>query len=479
MNFLKHIATKVMVAFAAIAFGISCNNGEVELNGNFSLEIAIEDISETSAKVKVTHNGQKSDSWYGLLTTDMTTEESALVKSVVKEYLMGEGKEGLHSSNRYIELLEGLTPGTEYRYIAFGMSERGATYGSIASTSFSTPDYGEIDTELMQYNNSWLVQYTGAGTLYEQPFDHIVSVLSNDQNPYAITIVEADKYNPEGLMQLATELRDAMVEYIDYYNSANGTAYRFADLLYTGNAADAFELDAGAYRAVVLGYTYTGEISGLYAISEPFEAKMPLASEAYKSWLGTWTVIGANSVESIISLKTDKTNKSCLMTGWEGFEQWPVRVDYESSLNSMFFSSQLVAQDVQVTSTQRGDIYFLGGDKEGYYYSNDEGDYEIAIAGILDDGVRAIVRYGVNMPNYPKFTQMFYMAKIGEDYYSLTDESEIPTFISAMTPGAKPKALSPVAKGVKISALHNKLTALRTPLEHHYRLTPIPRERIK
>jgi hypothetical protein len=471
--------SKVMVAVAAIAFSIGCENDGVELNGDFTLDIAIEDVTETSAKVKVTHNGDKGNSWYGLLTTDITSEESALVKSIVKDYLMDEGKEGLHSSNRYIELIENLTPCTEYRYIAFGMTTEGKTYGQIASTTFTTLDYGKVDTELMQYNNSWLVQYTGAGTLYEQPFDHIVSVLSNDQNPYAITVVEADKYDPEGLMQLATDLRDAINEYIDYYNSANGTAYRFADMLFTGNASDAFDLEAGEYRAVVLGYTYTGEVSGLYAVSEPFEAKMPLASEAYKSWLGTWTVIGANSVESIIELKVDKANKSCLMTGWEGFEQWPVKVDYESSLNSMFFSSQLVATDVQVTSTQRGDIYFLGGDKDGYFYSNDEGDYEIAIAGILDDGVRAIVRYGVNMPNYPKFTQMFYMAKIGEDYYTLSEESEIPTFISAMTPGAKPKALSAVVEGVKTPAMRNKFTALRTPLERNYRLTRVPRERIK
>lgn len=439
MNFLKHIAMMAMMAFAAIAICIGCDNEGVSVNGNFNASITIENITETTAKVKVIHNGEKSDSWYGLLTQDLETDEATLVKNTVKAYLMGEGIEGLHSSNRYVELIEGLTPGSAYRYIVFGMTEKGATYGKIASATFSTLDYGEVDTELMKYNDSWLVQYTGAGTLYEQQYDHIISVLSNDQNPYTITIVEADKYNPEGLMQLATDLREAMIEYIDYYNSANGTSYSFADLLYTGNGADAFDLDAGEYRAVVLGYTYTGEISGLYAVSEPFEAKMPIASEAYKSWLGTWTITGANNVESIIELTAGKPNRDYYMTGWEGFKQWPVKVDYESSLNSIFFSSQLVAEDVQVTETQRGDIYFFGGDKDGYYYSNDEGDYEIAIGGILDDGMRAIVRYGVNMPNYPKFTQMFYMAKIEGKYYTLSEESEIPTFISAMMPGAKPK----------------------------------------
>ena len=477
MKFLNSMLSKVMVAVAAIAFGAGCENEGIGLNGNFALEIVVEDITETSAKVKVTHNGEKNDTWFGLLTEDLESEAETLVRQTVKEYLLGEKHENLHTSSRYVEVLEGLTPGTDYRYIAFGMTAKGQTFGNIASTTFSTPDYGKVDTELMHYNDSWLVQYTGAGTLYEQQFDHIISVLSNDQNPYTITVVEADKYAPEGLMQLATDLREAMIEYINYYNSANGTSYKFADLLYTGNGADAFDLEPGEYRAVVLGYTYTGEPSGLYAVSESFSVQPPVASEAYKSWLGTWTIVGANNVESIIELTADKANRTCYMTGWEGFSQWPVKVDYESSLNSMFFSSQLVAEDVQVTASQRGDIYFFGGDKDGYYYTNEEGDYEIAIAGILDDGMRAIVRYGVNMPNYPKFTQMFYMAKIDGKYYTLSEESDIPSFISAMIAGAKPKALSMTAKA---PALRNKFAHLSSaPLAQRYRLTLVPSEKLR
>lgn len=464
---------RTMVVLATIVFGLSCENGGVELKDDFALNIVIEDITETSAKVKVTHNGEKSDSWYGLLTTDLTTEPAELAKSAVKAYLMGENRDARHVSNRYIEPLENLIPGTEYRYIAFGLTAEGKSFGKVSSATFSTLNYGNVDTELMQYNSSWLVQYTGAGTLYEQQYDHIVSVLSNDQNPYLITVVEADKYNPEGLVQLANDLRDAVKEYLAYYNAQNGTAYRFADMLYTGNGADAFELEAGSYRAVVMGYSYTGEVSGLYAVSEPFVAKMPIASEAYNSWLGTWTITGANNVESIIELKAGKANKDYYMVGWEGFEQWPVKVDYEPSLNSLFFSSQLIAEDTQITDTQRGAIYLLAGEESGNFYSNDEGDYEIAIAGILDDGMRAIVRYGVNMPNYPKFTQMFYMAKIGDKYYSLTEESKIPTFISAMTPGARPKAFS---IGKNNSALRNKFAQLKTAKRSRVKLTLLHRQ---
>ena len=467
---------KVMAVCAAIAFAIGCDTEGITNKSDFEPTVVIEDITETTAKIKVTHNGEKGDSWYALLTEDIDSELSELVNTAIKKYLLGEGHENLHSSNRYVEVVEDLTPGTDYRYIVFGMSAEGKRYGQVVEQSFKTLNYGNVNTDEMEYNNSWLVQYTGAGTLYEQAYDHIVSVLSNDKNPYAITVVEADKYNPEGLMELAIDLRDAMREYIEYYNSSYGTNYTFADLLYTGNASDAFDLDTGKYRAVVLGYNHAGDVSGLYAISEVFEVQAPVASEAYNSWLGTWTITGFNNVESIINLSAGKPNKNCYMTGWEKIDKWPVRVDYDPSLDALFFSSQLISEDTQITETQRGALYLFGGDEDGYYYSNDEGDYEIAIAGILDDGARAIVRYGVNMPNYPKFVQMFYMAKIDGKFYSLTPEAEIPTFISMMTAGARPKSLARVGD----SSVCHKFTEL-TPKSfgRKFTLTPIPDERIK
>lgn len=464
-----------MVAAAAIAFAVGCEGEVVSTKSNFTPTIYIDDITETTAKVKVTHNGDKNDSWYGLLTTDVETDVNEMVKTAVKMFLMGQGYENLHTSNRYVEVLKPLAPGTQYRYIVFGMDSDGKSYGQVAEQIFKTMNYGNIDTSDMTYNNSWLVQYTGAGTLYEQQYDHIVSVLSNDSNSYAITVVEADTYNPEGLMELATDFRNAMVQYLNNFNATNATSYTFADLLFTGNAADAFDLGAGRYRAVVLGYSFSGEVTGLYAVSEPFEVSAPIASSAYNSWLGTWTITGFNNVESIIELSAGKPNETCFMTGWEGFEQWPVRVDYESSLDSMFFSAQLISEDTQITDTKRGALYLLGGDDDGYFYSTDEGDYEIAIAGILDDGARAIVRYGVNMSGYPKFVQMFYMAKIDGKYYSLTPEDEIPTFISMMTAGARPRNLVQVE-----STVRNRFVKLSSKgISRKYRLTPIPDSRIK
>ena len=48
----------------------------------------MDNITATSAKIKVTHNGKMADSWYGLLTTDTTTREDELIEQTVAELIL-------------------------------------------------------------------------------------------------------------------------------------------------------------------------------------------------------------------------------------------------------------------------------------------------------------------------------------------------------------------------------------------------------
>ena len=76
MNRMKNIFRMAMVAFAAIALA-ACNSDDEPKGGgaesDLVLVVDVENITATSAKVKVSHNGKTADSWYGLLTTDTTT----------------------------------------------------------------------------------------------------------------------------------------------------------------------------------------------------------------------------------------------------------------------------------------------------------------------------------------------------------------------------------------------------------------------
>ena len=435
MNLLKLSLTRVMVVFAAIAVAISCDRGGDEANSlpNLQLMVEVEDITTTTAKIKVSHELDAQNTWYGFVTDDTATDAATLLNEAVAK---GVEAEELHRSKQYITILEELTPETSYRYIATGLTAEGVQYGEITIVEFKTLKQTTVQEEEyngMRRNDAWTVMYVGKDRLNDVEYDHVVRVISTDNNPYAITLVYADAYDPYQLKDLADAMLVDLKNYLVEYNEQNATSFTFADMLYTGNGADPFDLDPGVYRALAVGFTPEGEVSGLFSVSDEFEVEEQLPTPNYLAWLGNWTIEGQNGAISTVNIAKKHANRSFVMTGWEGFNDLEVEVEYNAELDAMFFYSQLVAEDYDLGEEYgKVDIYLFAGDEDGYYYDNKDGDYYIAIAGILDGGQRAIVRYGVNVPGYPKFTQMFFMADIDGKFYTFTKEEDLPSFIAAM-----------------------------------------------
>ena len=435
MNLLKLSLTRVMVVFAAIAFAISCDRGGDEVNSlpNLQLMVEVEDITTTTAKIKVSHELEAQNTWYGFVTDDTVTDAATLLNEAVAK---GVEAEELHRSKQYITILEELTPETSYRYIATGLTAEGVQYGEITIVEFKTLKQTTVQEEEyngMRRNDAWTVMYVGKDRLNDVEYDHVVRVISTDNNPYAITLVYADAYDPYQLKDLADAMLVDLKNYLVEYNEQNATSFTFADMLYTGNGADPFDLDPGVYRALAVGFTPEGEVSGLFSVSDEFEVEEQLPTPNYLAWLGNWTIEGQNGAISTVNIARKHANRSFVMTGWEGFNDLEVEVEYNAELDALFFYSQLVAEDYDLGEEYgKVDIYLFAGDEDGYYYDNKDGDYYIAIAGILDGGQRAIVRYGVNVPGYPKFTQMFFMADIDGKFYTFTKEEDLPSFIAMM-----------------------------------------------
>lgn len=448
-----------MVALAAMAV-FSCqekpDQGEEgpQLNEALELAVDVEDITLTSAKIKVTHNGDKSDTWYGFLTEDVTSDEESLISEAVADYMNGDSDEGLRKSKNYVAILKDLKPATVYRYVAFGLSNEGEVYGTSASVEFETKVDGSAGGNVgddgvvgnpavdgMTLNPAWTATYIGEGVIDGVEYDHMVKVNSTDNNTYAITIVPASLWDVSVLYDEALLFTQDLIAYMEEYNQAYGTSLTLADVLYSGDQYDAFDLYPGYYRVVALGITIDGKVSGLYAVSDVFEVKEDIPTENYRSWLGDWTVVGQNDVAFDITISRHVNNRSFWVYGWEGFDDIPVDVEYSEERNDLTFYSQLVAEDYYIEGLNTvADIYFLGSDKDNLFYTNEEGDYGIAIAGVLEDGQRALVRYGVNTPYYPTFVTMSYAAKIGGEYKFFTATEDLPSFrsIAAINPAGLP-----------------------------------------
>ena len=260
MNLLKLSFTRVMVVFAAIAVAISCDRGGDEANSlpNLQLMVEVEDITTTTAKIKVSHELEAQNTWYGFVTDDTVTDAATLLNESVAK---GVEAEELHRSKQYITILEELTPETSYRYIATGLTAEGVQYGEITIVEFKTLKQTSVQEEEyngMRRNDAWTVMYVGKDRLNDVEYDHVVRVISTDNNPYAITLVYADAYDPYQLKDLADAMLVDLKNYLVEYNERNATSFTFADMLYTGNGADPFDPDPGVYRALAVGFTPEG-----------------------------------------------------------------------------------------------------------------------------------------------------------------------------------------------------------------------------
>lgn len=467
-------AVVVIAVMAVFACEKTPAGGGSSLNEDLELVVDVEDITLTSAKIKVTHNGQKSDTWYGFLTEIVAGDEEELISQAVEAYMNGDSSEGLRKSKSYVTVLKDLKPGTAYKYIAFGLSVDGKVYGSSASVEFETkldgtgsgpggqtPGNPEVDG--MKLNPAWTVNYVGEGVVNGEDYDHVVTVNSTDRNTYAITIVYASLWNLDDLYDMAVLFAEDLVAYVDEYNDYYGTSFTVGDALYSGTASDAFDLYPGYYIAVALGITPEGKVSGLYATSEVFEVKEAIPTEQYKSWLGDWTIVGENDVEFTVTLSRHVANRSFWMYGWEGFEDIPVDVEYSEERNDLTFYAQLVQENYYLEEYDvTANMYFLGGDVDDNFYTVIDGNYGIAIAGVLEDGQRALVRYGVNQPGYPKFMSMFYAAEVDGQYMCFTETENLPTFrgIAEMNPVETQSAAARRAQA-KSGSMIKSVTGLR------------------
>lgn len=473
MNFVKNILRMAMVAFAAIAVTACEPNGEQGEGSNITFSVDVDNITATSAKIKVTHDGKTADSWYGLLTTDTSTREDRLVEETVANLKQGDLGAQLVFSKNLTKILAPLTPNTTYKYIAFGLTEDGVVYGERASVEFTTlsssggGNNDGVEDEVydqMLPNPAWSIAYTGAGKINEEEYKHIVTVNSTDNNPYNIVVIYAREYDasdPSQLRLLGEQLVESMTSYLESYNTTYGTSLVLNDMLYRGNGQNAFDdLYPGYYIAIAMGITSKGEVSGLYAVSETFHIEEETPTSLYSAWLGDWIIKGDNNISNEVVIARNVANRSINLIGLQGLP-FSVVGEYSTERNDVIFAAQVVAQNYTFDDGSVGDVHLVGVNDEGKFYGLDNGNYGIAIAGVLENGKYAIVRYGLREPDYPNFVAMMLTAYIGGEYYDLGDN--IPSFngIAELAPAESATRRSSVKS---FSLGKSKIESIKRPL---------------
>ena len=136
-------------SYRLIVYGIYDNNGTcvyygtpadvafvtpLDLVGVY-FSAAVSNLTKNSADVAVSYSAKATDlTWYGFVTTDVTTAASALVAEKVAAATEADWQAGPKTVQ-----LTGLTPDTEYRYIATGINAQGV-FGTPADVKFKAED---------------------------------------------------------------------------------------------------------------------------------------------------------------------------------------------------------------------------------------------------------------------------------------------------------------------------------------------------
>lgn len=407
---------------------------EVELNQNLEFTLEVTTVEAELAKIKVNHNGEAKDTWYGFYTTDVEGDDLSLISEEV-DALLEDGKvTGLKKQKSTTVTLRGLEPATDYKYIAFGLSDEGELYGSPASVTFTTLK-GEVQ---FKENSAWTVTYSGPGKINGTDYDHTVTVTSTDSNPYFITAVSKADFETLGIAAIAEDNLAYLKEYLTYFNENQGTNYTLSDILFQGTGTDALMLEAGIdWVALAIGVGTDGELNGLYAKSAVITVEEEEPTEAYSSWIGTWTWTGANGVAWDITFEKGINNVHYRMSGWEGPESEGlyVTVDWmaEDELWAIYTQS---LGTYNFGSNGDGEIIFVGADADDYFYPSI--GLPICVGGFAEDGSRVVYGYTEETEEgLFSFAYMHFIAQIGTQWYGITNTSEWPTFPITITPAAR------------------------------------------
>ena len=411
-------------------------NKEPNANIQFTLEII--DVTETTTKVKIKHDGAKTDTWHYFATTE--TEIADAIEAEV-ETLLAEGK-SLQSSTSKTTTIRNLTPETEYTLVAFGITTEGTLYGEPETLAFETT---AAPLEGMQINPAWYVEYVGEYEEGGQVYEDVVYVESTDNNTYFTTAWPKAYFDEHGIEAIAQAEIEGWLETFAEYNIT------WSDIIMSGSTLSQVAIYpelGNEWYILAIGVDTKGNLTGYYAMSDLVTFVEEEMTEGYAAWLGNWTFTGANGLTQDVTFSKGTANKTFKVTGYEG-QNLEIVVLWDEENQCWQINNQNLGT-YNFNGGKQGDIWFVGEDAAGALFLTEE--LPICMGGMLEDGTLACIPFeseldlGDGEPYPYTVADMLFLANFGPDattgelqlsYISATYKTGYPTFPMTITPSTK------------------------------------------
>lgn len=319
MNLRNFIRLGALAVVSAVGFGCTPENKSGEekknLNENLAFTLEVTEVESDKAKIKVEHNGERDDTWYGFATTESNIDEAVLDK--IDELL--EGKEsisGLQKSTSKTVTVRDLEPETDYTFVAFGLTEEGTYYGIPETVEFTTPR----DATKLEETDDWSISYERGEN--EGETAELFTIQCETGKWFYFTTV-----NKLALEVYEMGVADYVSYVIDYeIPTLLNYGYAITDLIVDQSYRLAnYRMESGDYYALAIGFTEEGKATGYYSVQE-FQIVEEVATDEYNQWLGTWVFTDSsvnpttNEPEPIsyeITIQHYDNNFMYYVTGWE------------------------------------------------------------------------------------------------------------------------------------------------------------------
>lgn len=316
-----------------------------EVEVNFS--VALNDVNATYAEVIVRHTGTDDQTWYGFVTTDLTSTDEDLIKAQLSQV----NASNLHVGTSQTVAIPNLEELDTYRYIAFGTNKDGQRYGIPGSLIFtSSPDYDvTFQAELQDVNpHAAAIQITHDGNevLTYRGF------LTTDTDSEASALIAADYASivENGKLVEGTELLEGTSFMVELDELVHETDYRY----------------------IVYGVYVEGDVAVFYGTAAECEFTTPIDLSLVSF---SATVSGITTETAKVSVKYDAKQEDLT---WYGFVSTDLTTPAET----------LIAAAVE--SITAGD--YLSGAQQNLDIENlqMETEYRYIATGINSDGVYGI-----------------------------------------------------------------------------------------
>lgn len=309
--------------------------------------LRVDEVFQEMAYIRLTHDGSQEDYWYSMLTQDTESDARTLIEGQIKSMLDADGQiAGNVGTNKNLTF-EDLDAKTLYRVIAARITPGGKITGNVAVLDFVTLR----DPDVFEQHPSWSIQYKERRAPENDP-DHESEVLACN----VLDDASEETYIPCLLTLKDFEttykgnLRACFEDYIAFRNLEH---VKWPSVVISGSYEHMEDrLRHGDYIAFMIGINAEGELTGYYAKTE-FQLAQETASEAYRKWVGKWTLSGKCGDQKIsypVEISPDENNLYFRMSGYESTtaeayqasvpQELPILLYFEKSTGDVYVVSE-------------------------------------------------------------------------------------------------------------------------------------------